>query len=99
MNGFELGLSLDRINVNKGYSPRNCRWVATEVQLRNQRKSVRMTHNGITLNASQWAHMYGKNRGDVAKRIREGMKFEDIFPEASRKDYLDGGGFLPKNPK
>lgn len=30
-------LELDRINVNEGYSPKNCRWVTQTVQARNRR--------------------------------------------------------------
>lgn len=34
---FQEGLSIDRIDNNKGYSPDNCRWVTKEIQARNKR--------------------------------------------------------------
>lgn len=34
--------SLDRINVNKGCSPDNCRWATAEVQMNNRRKIARL---------------------------------------------------------
>ena len=41
-NGFEegKGLSIDRIDSSKGYSPDNCRWVTAIVQGRNTRRNV-----------------------------------------------------------
>lgn len=36
-NGFEPGLSLDRIDPNKGYNPENCRYITMEEQQRNRR--------------------------------------------------------------
>lgn len=36
-NGYEDGLTIDRIDVNKGYEPSNCRWVDRSVQGFNRR--------------------------------------------------------------
>ena len=37
-NGYEEGLTIDRIDNDKGYSPDNCRWTTMKVQRKNQRK-------------------------------------------------------------
>lgn len=40
-NGYNDKLTLDRIEVDKSYSPSNCRWVDMKVQARNRRISPR----------------------------------------------------------
>lgn len=65
---------LDRIDVNKGYSPDNCRWITNLEQQNNRQYHLRFTHNGETHTCSEWArilnvpystlrqacHLYGK---------------------------------------
>lgn len=36
-NGYAEGLSIDRVNNDKGYYPDNCRWATNTIQSRNQR--------------------------------------------------------------
>lgn len=38
-NGYGKGLSIDRIDNNKGYSPDNCRWVDQSIQSYNTRRN------------------------------------------------------------
>lgn len=45
-NGYADNLSIDRIDVNKGYSPDNCRWVSTHEQARNRRNNIYVNYNG-----------------------------------------------------
>ena len=44
-NGYNDKLSIDRIDINKGYSPDNCRWATPTEQNRNRRNTV-MIKNG-----------------------------------------------------
>lgn len=44
-NGYQDGLTIGRIDTNKGYSPENCRWVDQSTQNENTRKSIRLKYN------------------------------------------------------
>lgn len=68
-SGHSMELSLDRINNNSGYSKENCRWTTKTVQLRNQRRNVRITYDGVTLTKSEWAEKLGIGLDTLSRRI------------------------------
>lgn len=52
------GNSLDRIDVNLGYCPENCKWSNNETQGNNKTDNVFIEYNGKTRSLSQWAREY-----------------------------------------
>lgn len=58
-NTYQEGLTLDRIDVNKGYSPDNCRWITFKQQQNNKRNNHLVTYNGETKTISEWADISG----------------------------------------
>lgn len=66
------GYSLDRIDVNKGYEPNNCRWADAKTQARNKTTTRWITYNGITKALCEWAELSGTKRTMIDKRIRRG---------------------------
>lgn len=64
-NGYSDELSIDRVNVDEGYSPENCRWVSKSVQSFNKRMPARNTsgHVGVSLNkqTNKWVAYISKN--------------------------------------
>lgn len=54
-NGYGKGLSIDRIDNNKGYSPDNCRWVDQSIQLYNARRNFFLWYNNKWRNVEEIA--------------------------------------------
>lgn len=68
-NGYSDDLTIDRIDVNKGYSPSNCRWVSNKVQQNNKRTNKYLTYKGRTKSLSEWCEELGLNYSRVKARI------------------------------
>ena len=47
-NGYADDLELDRIDVDGGYSPKNCRWISHHEQTLNRRDTLYIAYNGRT---------------------------------------------------
>lgn len=68
---WRLGLTLNRIDNNKGYSKENCRWATRLEQNNNTRKNRYITYKGITKSLSEWSRYLGIKRTTLDMRIRE----------------------------
>lgn len=75
-NGYEIGLTIDRIDNNGDYCPQNCRWVSIAENNQNRRSSRYYTLNGKTQNLQQWCNEYNVNWSMVNKRLDMGWDFE-----------------------
>lgn len=78
-NGWEKGLSIDRIDNNRGYSPDNCRWTTQKVQCNNTRRNTFATISGITKPCTYWLKKYGVSYWFVRTRMK---KYNVTFAEA-----------------
>ncbi len=77
--------SLDRIDVNKNYSRKNCRWALVGVQARNKRTTRLVTLNGETKVFADWARHYGLSNSLVQIRIdKQGWDTERAFTTPAR---------------
>lgn len=70
------GMSIERIDNERGYCKENCKWADQATQNRNTRRSRRVTHNGVTKTVSEWAAEYGLSRETLAQRLRNGWNVE-----------------------
>jgi len=73
---YKSGLSLDRKNNDGIYKKSNCRWVITDIQNRNKRTNVYISHNGEKKILTDWANHFGIHPSVFGSRIRRGWSFE-----------------------
>lgn len=73
------GLTIERIDNDKGYSKSNCRWATAKEQARNRQNSVFVTYQGETLCLGEWAERTGIALSTLHKRFRLGWSAERAF--------------------
>ncbi len=70
-HGYADNLTIDRIDVNKGYSPENCRWVTNKEQCNNRRSNHLVTYKGVTRNLTEWCEELGLNYYRIERRLNK----------------------------
>lgn len=68
-SGYAPGLSLDRIDPTKGYSPDNCRYVDTKTNSNNRSTSRLYAFNGMSKTLSEWCYLTRKDYATVYQRV------------------------------
>lgn len=93
-NGYNDSLTIDRIDINKGYSPDNCRWVSAFEQQSNTSRSHYITINGVTKTISQWAREYNISPDLIKDRINK-LHWNDVEAVTTPKLRMGGKRWLP----
>ena len=71
------GMTLERVDVNSGYSIDNCRWATFKEQCNNKRTTVRVSAFGVTKSLQEFADEYGLKYSTLRHRIgRLGWEIE-----------------------
>ena len=76
-NGWEDGLTIDRIDNDRGYSPDNCRWTTMDVQLRNRRNIKLFYFEGEYRNIKEISEIAGVKYQPLRKLLNVEMKSVD----------------------
>lgn len=83
--GYRAGLTLERVDVNGGYCPENCRWATRQEQARNKRNNVRVAQCDMSGNViCVWGTM-----GEAAENTRATM--QNIWSCCNGKAKSAGG--------
>lgn len=70
------GLTLERKDGSRGYTPENCLWATRKQQARNMRKNVFISHNGKTQCLTDWSIETGIGVTTLHYRLRHN---QDVF--------------------
>lgn len=78
-SGYRKGLSLDRIDVDKGYYPENCRWVSSKKQNRNKRSNREIDTPAGKMLVSEAAELSGIGVTTLLYRVNNNCPVEALF--------------------
>lgn len=80
------GMTLDRIDTNKSYSPENCRWATRAQQMSNRRCNRFIEFNGKRQTAMEWSKDTGIPHQTIYQRIDLGWDIEKILDPNHQRD-------------
>jgi hypothetical protein len=84
-NGYKEGLIIDRIDVDKDYTPENCRFVDDRTSMRNTRRTIYATINNEKKPLIEWCEQLGIAYTTVYARIYR----RDTTPENAINSLLN----------
>ena len=73
------GMTLDRIDNDRGYEPNNVRWATRVEQANNRVTNVFITHEGLTMTLADWARHKGWKYGLLGSRWKKGIRGDELF--------------------
>lgn len=99
-NGYTKDLSIDRINVNDGYCPDNCRWATMQEQQRNRQRTETYEYLGEKRSLAEISEMTGIYYHTIYNRIHyHGWDLDSAlkYRDGRKRDYRDHKKQIKKN--
>ena len=86
-NGYEDGLTIERIDVNGDYCPENCQWIPLSKQMFNKRNNIFLEYEGRILTLKEWSKQEDIfiPYGTILRRYHCGWSAKDILFKETRK--------------
>jgi hypothetical protein len=75
-NGYQEGLTIERINNTEGYKPSNCKWIKKSMQASNRRNNHYLSFRGKKMTVTEWGNELGINPKNILTRLRRGWSVE-----------------------
>ncbi len=78
-NGYEDGLTIDRMDSSKKYAPFNCRWITAEENSRRHSNAHFYLVNGKSLTIPQISKKYNITERILYSRLHQGMSINEAI--------------------
>ena len=101
-NGYHFGMSIERKDINKGYSPENCTFIPMEDQSKNRTDTHMISLNGKTQCLADWCRELNLNYNATLNRVWRHMTVDEILflpPNYHRLKTLDAISFVPEESR
>lgn len=72
-NGYNDKLTIERIDVNGNYEPRNCKWIEPEKQALNRTNTKKVIFEGKEMSVKELSLISGVSESAIYKHLRRGM--------------------------
>lgn len=78
-NGYVEGYTIERIDINKGYFPENCKWIPAKEQAFNKSTSHFVTIGHETKTIAEWCIEYNVKWTTFYARLKRGLKETELL--------------------
>ncbi len=88
-DGYQEGMSIERIDVDGNYCPANCKWIPLSEQNANKRISIKIEHQGRVYTIKEISQITGLKERTIKGRYERGWNTDKIFDTQLKKNQYD----------